>query len=141
MAGGAVFFVTTAWTTMTGTDRLLVVFASLQTFGGLVYAAARLLNRAGTLPEVERALLVVTGLLVPVAGVVAGEVLAQALAPGIVALALALASGWFAARAAARIEAPDCTRGSASRSPCSRWRARARHGSAVWPASPASWPA
>ncbi len=106
MAGGAVFFVTTAWTTMTGVGRLLVVFAGLEAFGGLLYAAGRLLNRGGTLPEVERTLLVVAGLLVPVAGIVAGELLAHAWLPGVVALGVALPSGWFAARAAARIEAP-----------------------------------
>ena len=104
IVGGALYFVTTAWTTMTGTQRLLVVFGGVQLFGALLYGAERLLNRGGTLPEVERIVLRVVAFLVPLATVAAGEVLAADRVAGLFAALIGLATGWLALRGAARSE-------------------------------------
>jgi len=106
MVAGAVFFVTTAWTTMTGQEKLLVILGGLELMGFLLYGAGRLLNRGGTLPEVERVLLVVVAFLVPVAAAAAGEILRSSTALGLAAAAAVLVPGWFAIRSVARRTEP-----------------------------------
>ena len=75
LVAGAIFFLTTAWTTMTGAERLLVVVTGIELLGGLLYAGGHLIGRAEDLPEVQRALFVATAFLAPVAGAAAGELL------------------------------------------------------------------
>lgn len=106
IVAGAVYFTTTAWTTMTGAQRLLVVVGGLAVLGSFLYGAGRLLNRGGTLPEVERVLLLVTGFLLPIAAVPAGELLWLAPTLGLLGVGLVLPPGFLAARALARVLDP-----------------------------------
>ncbi len=110
LVGGAVYFVTTAWTTMTGTTRLVVVFGGLQLFGGLLFAAGKALNRGGRLDEVERTLSVVTTLMVPIAALVAGRLLEASWPLGLLAVAVTGATGLAVAGATARQQHPGILR-------------------------------
>ncbi len=99
IVAGAIYFATTAWTTMSGEERLLVVTGGLVLLGGVLFAAGRLLNRGGTIPEVERVLLLVCCLLVPVAAVPAGNLLGLSLGLGVLAALLVVGPGFLTARA------------------------------------------
>ncbi len=103
LVAGAVYFVTTAWTTMTGEQRLLVVVGGLELLGGVLYTLGRLLNRGGSLPEVERTLLIVVCFMVPVAAAAAGELLTVSLLPGMLASAAVLGPGYLLARDLGRV--------------------------------------
>lgn len=111
LVAGAVYFVTTAWTTMSGVERRLVVVAGLLALGGTLAYTARLVNRDGALPEAERLLLLVVGFLVPTAAAPAGELLSDAPLLGLVAAAAVLGPGWLALRRLARTEDPALSPG------------------------------
>jgi hypothetical protein len=106
LVAGAVYFVTTAWTTMTGPQLLLVVVAGLEMLGGILLGGGRLLNRGGELPEVERVLRVVVAFLVPLAALATGELLLAAGALAVLAAVVVLATGAWAVRLAARTFEP-----------------------------------
>lgn len=106
LVAGAVYFVTTAWTTMTGEQRLLVVVGGLELLGGVLYVLGRLLNRGGSLPEVERVLGMVVVFMVPVAAAAAGELLSVSLAFGVLASLAVLVPGFVLARDLGRVSDP-----------------------------------
>jgi len=106
MVAGAVFFVTTVWTTMTGEQKLLVILGGLEVFGLLLFGAGRLLNRGGALPEVERVLSVVMAFVVPVAAAAAGELLRSSILLGMAGALAVLVPAWFALRSVARRTEP-----------------------------------
>ncbi len=100
---GAVYFATTAWTTMSGEQQLLVMVGGLILLGGLLYGAGRLLNRGGRLPEVERTLLLIVTLLVPIAAIPAGNLFALSTWRALLASAIVLVSGFLVTRRLARV--------------------------------------
>ena len=105
-AAGAIYFVTTAWTTMTGTQQKLVVVGGIELLGVLLCVSGRLLNRGGTLPEVERVLLIVVAFLLPVACAAAGELCRASVPLGLPVALAVLGSGFVPVRALARHEEP-----------------------------------
>ncbi len=103
MVAAAVYFVTTAWATMTGSERLLVAVGGLDFVGALLVLAARLLSRsAPDLASVERVLLWIVAFFVPLAAVPAGQLLETDLATGLVAALLVVGPGAVAIRSLAR---------------------------------------
>ncbi len=103
IVAGAVYFTTTAWTTMSGAQRLMVVAGGLVLLGGVLFAAARLLNRAGNLPEVERTLLLIVAFLIPIAAIPAGTLFPLSTWRALLATGIVFGGGWFAARHLARV--------------------------------------
>lgn len=56
LLAGALYFVSTAWTTMTGTAQLLLIEGGILGFGGLLVGAGHLLNRDRTLDDLDAVL-------------------------------------------------------------------------------------
>ena len=93
LLAGAIYLVTTAWTSMSGTQRLLVIVGCLELFGGVLYGTARLVRDKEGLGNTERVLLFVATALVPVAMVAASQV--GSLGWGILLGSVVLASAWI----------------------------------------------
>ncbi|MCB9537610.1 MAG: hypothetical protein H6704_15270 [Myxococcales bacterium] len=107
LLAGAAWFASTAWTTMSGVARLLLVQGGLAAFGALLWgASARLARHAEqpSLAKVRRVTAHLSAALTPIASVVAGRVLLDAPLVGALALAAALVPGLLAWRATARLD-------------------------------------
>jgi hypothetical protein len=96
---GAAYFASTAWTTMTGATRLLVVEGGLLVFAGMLAGLGRLLNRDGRLQDLEQVVRPLAGGVATLAAVAAGRLWAVdglwAVLGGLVAAAgVGLAGRW-----------------------------------------------
>lgn len=97
VVAGAVYFASTAWTTMSGTARLLLLDGGLLTLGGLLTGVGRLLTRGFAHEPAGRRIRFITAHLAaglaPLAAVIAGRAALDAPLPGLGALiAVALAT-------------------------------------------------
>jgi hypothetical protein len=104
LLAGAVYTVTTAWTSMTDRQQLLVIVGSLELFGALLYGAARMARGKEGLGNAERVCLLVVAGLVPLAMVAAGQLTLRSVPLALLATGVVLASAWFPLLDLARIE-------------------------------------
>ena len=93
LMAGAIYFVSTAWTTMTGRERLIAVVGAVELFAWLLLGAARLSAGGEGLHNVRRVLAWVACATTPVAAAAAGELLSVAAWPGAIACVVTWASG------------------------------------------------
>lgn len=94
LLAGALYFVSTAWTTMTGAAQLLVIEGGILCFGAALVGAGRLLNRDGTLDDLDRVLATAGGACTAFAALAVGRLLRTDLMNGVGGLALWLAAGF-----------------------------------------------
>lgn len=107
LLAGAAWFASTAWTTMSGVARLLLVQGGLAAFAGLLWGAGHRLARHADQPslaKVRRVTAHLAAAVTPIACVVAGRVLLDAPLLGVLALAATLGLGLVAWRAVARLD-------------------------------------
>ncbi|MEO6595832.1 MAG: hypothetical protein ABIP94_13860, partial [Planctomycetota bacterium] len=90
---GAVYFTTTAWTTMSGSTQKLVVAGGLLLFAALTHGAGVVLGKDDGLRSAARVLSLVAMALVPAASAVAGLLFAANPVLALLAAAAAAASG------------------------------------------------
>lgn len=110
VVAGAIYFASTAWTTMSGAARLLLLDGGLVTLGALLIGVGRLLTRRFAEEPAGRHIRGVTAHLAagltPIAAVVAGRLLLTSPLTGAIGLAGVLAAG-AAAHAFTGGRAPD----------------------------------
>lgn len=88
LLAGAVYFVSTAWTTMTGSAQLFVIEGAILLFGAGLVGAGRLLNRDRTLDDLDAVLATAGAACVPLAGLAVGRQALGGLLPGLGGIAL-----------------------------------------------------
>ncbi len=95
LVAGAGYFVSTAWTTMSGIMRLFVIQGGLGLLGGLFLGAEVLLSRTA-LPKPARVAGHLAAGMMPFAAVVGGQIASLSLVMGVPAMLAALGLGWLA---------------------------------------------
>ncbi len=96
LLAGAVYFTTTAWTTMSGATQKLVVAVGLLLFAGMLHGASTVLGREQGLRTAARVLSLVAIALAPAASIVAGRLLDENVTLALVTAAAATGAGhWF----------------------------------------------
>ena len=104
LVAGAVYFTTTAWTTMSGAMQKLVVAGGLLLFAGLTHGAGVVLGREQGLQPAARVLSLVAMALTPAAGIVAGRLFAADALLALLVAGAAAAAGHVFLLALARRE-------------------------------------
>lgn len=111
LLAGAIFFTTTAWTTMSGTMQKLVVSSSVLLFGSMLHGAGHLVNKGQGLTTAARALSLVGVAVIPAASIVAGLLLRDAPQLALAAAATTAVCGTMALGAFVRREGVERSTG------------------------------